>query len=214
AEAGAPEVVTIPLNMGADYLGRSGLGDDLNMVECDQHTMRSLAYENIYVLGDTGTLQTSKAGSVAHFSVEVFVHNFVAAWQGKDTPEHPFDGHSNCFVETGHGKAMLLDFNYQTQPLTGVFPLPGVGPMKLLGESRINHMGKLGFRWVYWNLLLPGRPIPLAADMSLRGKKAADASPAAPVAPAAVAAEPSAAETAATAPDDGAPSDHPIIPNF
>ena len=72
---------------------------------------------------------------------------------------HSFDGHANCFVESGHGKALLLDFNYETQPLTGHFPFPKVGPMTLLGESRANHLGKLAFRHVYWNALLPGRPI-------------------------------------------------------
>jgi len=65
---------------------------------------------------------------------------------------------------------MLLDFNYETEPLTGTFPFPKVGPMSLLKESRANHLGKLAFRWVYWNMLLPGRPIPLPAEMSMTGK--------------------------------------------
>ena len=65
-----------------------------------------------------------------------------------------FDGHANCFVETGHGKALLIDFNYTHEPVEGTFPFPGVGPLTLLKESRINHFGKLAFRWIYWNMLL------------------------------------------------------------
>ena len=84
---------------------------------------------------------------------------------------HSFDGHANCFVESGDGKALLLDFNYDTEPLTGTFPLPRVGPMTLLKESRANHLGKLAFRHVYWNVLLPGRPLGLPAQMSMAGKK-------------------------------------------
>ena len=42
--------------------------------------------------------------------------------------------------------------------------------MTLLKESRANHLGKLAFRWIYWNVLLPGRPIPLPAHMSMLGK--------------------------------------------
>jgi sulfide:quinone oxidoreductase len=163
------QLVTIPLNMGADFVARSGLGDELNYVPVDKHTMQSTAHPEIWALGDAGNLPTSKAGSVAHFSVEVFVENFLLQAAGKPMT-HSFDGHANCFVESGHGKALLLDFNYDTQPLTGHFPFPKVGPMTLLGESRANHLGKLAFRHVYWNALLPGRPLGLPAEMSMTGK--------------------------------------------
>jgi sulfide:quinone oxidoreductase len=163
------QLVTIPLNMGADFVARSGLGDELNYVPVDKHTMQSTAHPEIWALGDAGNLPTSKAGSVAHFSVEVFVENFLEQAAGKPMT-HSFDGHANCFVESGHGKALLLDFNYDTQPLTGHFPFPKVGPMTLLGESRANHLGKLAFRHVYWNALLPGRPLGLPAEMSMTGK--------------------------------------------
>ncbi|MBK8756083.1 MAG: NAD(P)/FAD-dependent oxidoreductase [Actinomycetales bacterium] len=162
-------LVTVPLNMGADFVARSGLGDELNYVPVDKHTMRSTAYDTIFALGDASNLPTSKAGSVAHFSVEIFVENFLQLAAGKPMT-HSFDGHANCFVESGGGKALLLDFNYDTEPLTGTFPLPKVGPMSLLKESRANHLGKLAFRHIYWNILLPGRPMPLPAAMSMSGK--------------------------------------------
>ncbi|HYN28883.1 MAG TPA: FAD/NAD(P)-binding oxidoreductase [Dermatophilaceae bacterium] len=162
-------LVTVPLNMGADFVARSGLGDELNYVPVDRHTMRSTAHPEIWALGDAANLPTSKAGSVAHFSVEVFVENFLQVAAGRPTTHH-FDGHANCFVESGGGKAVLLDFNYDTEPLTGTFPLPRLGPMSLLKESRANHLGKLAFRHVYWSMLLPGRPIGLPAAMSMTGK--------------------------------------------
>jgi sulfide:quinone oxidoreductase len=164
-------LVTIPLNMGADYVARSGLGDELNYVPVDKHTMQSTEHPEIFALGDASNIPTSKAGSVAHFSVEVFVDNFVELAAGRPMT-HAFDGHANCFVEAGHGKALLLDFNYDTEPLTGTFPLPRVGPMQLLKESRVNHLGKLAFRHVYWNALLPGRPLGLPSAMSMSGKNA------------------------------------------
>ena len=169
SEVAYDQLVTIPLNMGADFVARSGLGDELNYVPVDKHTMQSTAHETIFVLGDASNLPTSKAGSVAHFSVEVFVENFVQLASGRPMT-HSFDGHANCFIEAGGGKGMLLDFNYETEPLTGTFPSPKVGPMSLLKESRANHLGKLAFRWVYWHMLLPGRPIPLPAEMSMTGK--------------------------------------------
>jgi sulfide:quinone oxidoreductase len=163
-------LVTVPLNMGADYVARSGLGDDLNYVPVDRGTLRSNAHPEIFVLGDASDIPASKAGSVAHFAVEMFTENFLEHINGRPMT-HLFDGHANCYVEAGGGKAMLIDFNYDTEPLPGTYPVPGVGPFHLLAETRVNHLGKLGFRWMYWNLLLPGRPIPLPARMTMAGKR-------------------------------------------
>ena len=163
-------LVTVPLNMGADFVAKSGLGDELNYVPVDKHTFQSTQHDSIFALGDASNIPTSKAGSVAHFSVEVFMENLKQLAAGQEMT-HRFDGHANCFVESGGGKALLLDFNYDTEPLTGTFPFPKVGPMSLLKESRANHLGKLAFRHVYWNALLPGRPLGLKADMSMAGKR-------------------------------------------
>ena len=162
-------LVTVPVNMGAAFVGRSGLGDELRHVKVDPHTFLADGHEDIFALGDAANLPTSKAGSVAHFAVDVFADNFL-----EHIEERPmtaaFDGHANCFIESGDGKALLLDFNYDTEPLLGHFPLPGVGPLTLLAESEANHLGKLAFRWIYWHVLLPGRPLPLATAMTMLGK--------------------------------------------
>jgi len=162
-------LVTVPLNMGADFVARSGLGNELNYVPVDKHTLQSGQYPNIFAVGDASDIPASKAGSVAHFSVEVFVDNFVQRVHGQPMTGS-FDGHTNCFIESGHGKGLLIDFNYDTEPLPGKYPLPRVGPFSLLEETRTNHLGKLAFRWMYWNVLLPGRPTPLPAHMSMAGK--------------------------------------------
>jgi sulfide:quinone oxidoreductase len=162
-------LVTVPLNMGADCMARSGLGNELNLVPVDKYTLLSKAHDTIFALGDANDIPTSKAGSVAHFSIDVFTRNFLQHIVG-DPMTGRFDGHANCFVESGNGKALLIDFNYDTEPLPGTYPVPGVGPFSLLKETALNHWGKLGFRWMYWNVLLPGRPIPLPAHMSMAGK--------------------------------------------
>lgn len=162
-------LVTVPLNMGAEYVARSGLGDEMNYVPVDRHTLRSTAHANVFAVGDANDLPTSKAGSVAHFSAGVVVDNLLSAMDGRPLAAS-FDGHANCFIESGHGKGLLIDFDYDTEPLPGKYPLPRVGPFSLLAETRVNHLGKLGFRWAYWNLLLPGRPMPVPARMSMAGK--------------------------------------------
>lgn len=166
-------LVTVPLNMGADFVGRSGLGDELNYVPVDKHTLLAKGHDNIFAVGDAGDIPASKAGSVAHFAVEIFVDNFLQHIAGQPMTGS-FDGHANCFVESGDDKALLIDFNYDTEPLPGKYPVPGVGPLDLLKETRANHLGKLAFRWIYWNVLLPGRPVPLPAHMSMAGKHVQD----------------------------------------
>jgi len=162
-------LVTVPVNMGADFVARSGLGDELNYVPVDKHTLLSEKYDNVFALGDASNIPTSKAGSVVHFSVEVFVGNFLQHIRGEQMTGS-YDGHANCFVEAGAGKALLVDFNYDTQPLPGTYPLPVVGPLSLLEPTRVNHLGKLAFRHLYWHVLLPGRPVPLPAHLTMAGK--------------------------------------------
>lgn len=164
-------LVAIPVNVGADFLRGSELANELGFVEVNHHSLQSTKYANIFAVGDAADVPTSKAGSVAHFEVDGLTENIQNIINGRSVKE-VFDGHANCFVESGRGKALLLDFNYETQPLEGKFPFAVIGPMRLLKPSRLNHWGKLAFRYIYWSMLLPGRKIPfIPAKMSLRGKK-------------------------------------------
>jgi sulfide:quinone oxidoreductase len=161
--------VVVPLHGGAEYVGRSeGLGDDLNFIPTDERTLQSRVKPNIFAIGDATDVPTSKAGSVAHFEGHVLVENVRRFLRGRSlVPE--YDGHTNCFIETGFEKAMLIDFNYDTEPVPGRFPGP-VG-LPLLEESRLNHVGKLMFEWMYWHTLLPGHNMPgIGAPMPTRGK--------------------------------------------
>lgn len=151
-------LVTTPTNMGDKVVRNSSMGDDLDFVATDKHTLQSLKHPNIFVLGDATNLPASKAGSVAHFEAETLADNVVLFSEGKPLKAE-FDGHSNCFIESGFGKALLIDFNYEFDPHIGRFPF-WYGPMRLLRESRLNHWGKLAFRWIYWYFLLPARWIP------------------------------------------------------
>ncbi len=165
-------LVTVPTHRGAAAIEASGLGNEAGFVPTEKHSLRARHHPDIFVLGDATDVPTSKAGSVAHFQAEVLTENVLRHVRGLELLE-AFDGHANCFVESGHGKAVLIDFNYDTEPLPGRFPLPGLGPFTLLEESAVNHWGKLGFKWVYWNLLVRGKDLPLDHRMLLAGKREA-----------------------------------------
>lgn len=162
-------LVTVPVNMGAEVIERSGMGDDLNFIPTEKHTLKAKNHDNVFVLGDATDLPSSKAGSVAHFQVDGFIENFLRYTEGMELKEL-FDGHANCYIESGFGKGFLIDFNYDVEPLPGHFPLPGFGPFSLLKESRMNHWGKVMFRWMYWHILLKGKELPIPAQLSLAGK--------------------------------------------
>jgi len=162
-------LVTIPLHVGDPIISKSGLGDEFGFVKADKNTLQSTIRNNVFVIGDAGNFPSSKAGSVAHFQAEVLTENIVSYIENKPL-NASFDGHSNCYIETGKGKGILIDFNYTTEPLPGVYPVPVVGPFSLLKETRLNHLGKLLFKWIYWNILLKARKLPVTDHMSMVGK--------------------------------------------
>jgi len=162
-------LVTIPLHSGDPVISKSGLGDEFGFVKADKNNLQSVSYKNIFVIGDAGNFPSSKAGAVAHFQAEVLHENLLSFINDKPM-KASFDGHANCYIETGFGKGILIDFNYITEPLPGLFPLPVIGPFTLLKESRMNHYGKLFFKWMYWHILLKGRKLPVSNHMSMKGK--------------------------------------------
>jgi len=161
--------VVVPLHAGQACIERSpGLGDGLGFVPTDRRTLQSKAAPNVFVIGDASDIPASKAGSVAHFEGDILARN-ISRYLAGEPLDAAFDGHTNCFIESGSGQALLIDFNYDTEPVTGRFP--GRLGLPLLRQSRLNHLGKLGFGWLYWHVLLPGRDIPaVRSQMPTAGK--------------------------------------------
>jgi sulfide:quinone oxidoreductase len=163
-------LVSVPTNKGSDLIKRSGMGDALNFIPTNKFTLQSDKWQNIWVMGDANNIPASKAGAVIHFQNETVVENILAHMDGKDMPSK-FDGHSTCYIETGFNKATLIDFSYEQEPLPGKYPFPVIGPFSLLRESLINHIGKLAFRYLYWDLMMRGIEVPLPSEFSMVGKE-------------------------------------------
>jgi len=163
-------LVSVPTNKGSDLIKRSGMGDALNFISTDKQTLQSTKWQNVWVTGDATNIPASKAGATIHFQMETVVENMLAHMHGKEM-HSKFDGHATCYIETGFNKATLIDFSYDQEPLPGQYPFPVVGPFTLLGESTINHIGKLAFRYLYWDLMMRGIEVPLPSQFSMAGKK-------------------------------------------
>ncbi len=163
-------LVIIPTTIGDDVISDSGLDDGIGYVPTHLNTLQALKHERIYVIGDATNVPTSKAGSVAHYEADVVVFNIMAEIHGIK-PEEIYDGHSTCFIVYSKGTSSLIDFNYKIEPLPGKFPLPHMGPFSLLKETKANWYGKIGFEWLYWNVLLAGRHLGMPPTLVMAGKE-------------------------------------------
>jgi sulfide:quinone oxidoreductase len=162
-------LVAIPPNFGDKAITDSEMGDPMGFMQVDQYTLKAQNQDRVYVLGDATNVPTSKAGSVAHYMSYTVVENLVREIDGHEALPS-FDGHATCFLASGFEKAILLDFNYEVEPLPGKFPFPGMGPFSLLQDTFGNYWGKMMFKWVYWNLMMKGLDLPLEAQMNIAGK--------------------------------------------
>ena len=115
------------------------------------------------------TVPASKAGSVTHFEGEIARRRTSRASSHGEPLEASFDGHANCFIETGFHKALLIDFNYDNEPRRR--PLPRRRrPAAAQGVAPQPPRQAL-FQWFYWHVLLPGRDIPgITPTMPTAGK--------------------------------------------
>ncbi len=143
-----------PPHTGAPFLEHLG---GRGFVTTNRATLEARDLPGVFVLGDAADLPIAKLGSVAHYEAELLADNLVRLVHGLDV-RPTFDGHASTFVETGDGRAVLLDRDYahaQFHRRMGWFPL--------LEQSRFAHFGKRAFPWVYWNVVLPGRRLPVSS---------------------------------------------------
>ncbi len=131
----APTVVR-----GAGLVGKSG------WVPVDRHTLQT-ADEGVFAIGDIARIPLAlgkplpKAGVFAHGQAEVVATNIAFAVTGKGEPVS-FDGHGECFIETGDGKAGFGKGNFYAEPTPQVV---------MRGPARRWHAAKVAFEkgWLW-----------------------------------------------------------------
>jgi sulfide:quinone oxidoreductase len=137
-------LVLVPPHRGAKVIEESRLGDDRGWVPVDKNTLRHSNFDNVWAVGDATSIPISKSGSVAHYEATVVAAEIAAIVRGAPAPEHTYDGKVMCFVETGHGKATTIQFDYDHPP-------------KSPDPSRFWHWAKALFNQTYWHTVPQGR---------------------------------------------------------
>lgn len=137
-------LVLIPPHRGADVVTNSGLGDEQGWVATDRHTMQVHDQPDIFALGDATDIPVSKSGSAAHFEAKALADRIVARVRQQPLDEAPrYDGRVLCFLETGHGQASQLVFDFDHPPAP---PMP----------NHFYHYEKMIFNRVYWYIVPRG----------------------------------------------------------
>ena len=110
--------VMIPPHRGAKFLQGHPLADSRGWVKTDRTTLRVAGQDCVWALGDATDLPISKAGSTAHFQAPVIAEQIGAAIEKRepDAGKASYEGHVMCFLEVGHNKATILDFDYANPP--------------------------------------------------------------------------------------------------
>ncbi|MBI2933821.1 MAG: FAD-dependent oxidoreductase [Planctomycetes bacterium] len=127
----------VPPHTGSPAVRDCDLTDEHGWVRTDPATLR--VADRIYALGDATNLPRPKSGAAAHFQSDVVVRNILSEVRG-NPPGATYDGHVTCFMETGDGRAGVIDFTYARPPQ----------PAR---PSRIGYWRKALFSRLYFPLL-------------------------------------------------------------
>jgi sulfide:quinone oxidoreductase len=138
-------LVYIPPHRVPAVVQQAGLAQEGGWVPVDRASFAT-RFPGVYAIGDVTSVPLAmgkplpKAGVFAHAQAEVVAANLAAEWSGSGN-RRVFDGHGECFLETGEGRAGLGAGNFYAEPLPQV---------TLRGPSRWWHWGKVLFerRWL------------------------------------------------------------------
>jgi sulfide:quinone oxidoreductase len=119
-------------------LAESGLTDESGWVRVDRETMET-RFPGVYAIGDVTMIPLGmgkplpRAGVFAHRQAEVVAANIARTVTGKGS-EARFDGHGECFIEVGGGRAGYGAGNFYAEPRPAV---------SVRGPGRTWHLGKV-----------------------------------------------------------------------
>lgn len=140
AEAHFDLLVYVPPHRAPAVLREAGLTGEAAWVPVDRHTLAT-PFPGVYAVGDMTGIPLAmgqllpKAGVFAHRQAEVVAQNIAAEIAGRGS-RAAFDGHGECFVEAGDGKAAFGRGNFYAEPRPTV---------KLYQPGRHWHAGKVLF---------------------------------------------------------------------
>jgi sulfide:quinone oxidoreductase len=135
----------VPPHRAPPVVAAAGLTGESGWVSVNRQTFET-RFPGVFAIGDVTVVPLTmgkplpKAGVFAHGQAEVVAANIASTWAGQ-APARTFDGHGECFVEAGDGRAGFGAGNFYAEPAPQV---------DLKAPSRWWHWGKVLFerRWL------------------------------------------------------------------
>jgi sulfide:quinone oxidoreductase len=114
----------VPPHRPPRVVRESGLLGESGWVSTDRHTMET-RFPGVYAIGDVVSIPLAlgkplpKAGVFADGQAKVAARNIARAIMGRGAPAR-FEGHGECFIETGGGRAGFGAGDFYAEPLPRV----------------------------------------------------------------------------------------------
>lgn len=143
----------VPPQKAPDFVRVSPLADAAGWVEVDPATLRHTRYENVFALGDVGSMGNAKTAAAARKQAPVVAHNLLANRKGAALSAR-YDGYGSCPLTVERGKIVLAEFVYggKVAPTFPAWLIDGTQPSTLAWYLKERVMPPL-----YWKAMLKGR---------------------------------------------------------
>lgn len=143
----------VPPQVAPQFLADSPLAAESGFTDVDQHTLRHNRYDNVFGLGDGGSMPNAKTAAAARKQAPVVAVNVLQQLAGRG-PKAGYDGYGSCPLTVERGKIVLAEFAYGGK-LAPSFPTWLIDGTK---AQRLSWMLKAdALPWIYWNGMLKGR---------------------------------------------------------
>jgi sulfide:quinone oxidoreductase len=141
----------VPPMSALDVVAGSPLADEDGFVDVDPGTLRHTRYENVFALGDTSNLPTSKTGAAIRKQAPVLVEHLMASINHTTPANGTYNGYTSCPLVTGYGRLVLAEFDYDKEPDES-FPFD-----QTQERYSMYALKAYGLPRMYWNGMLKGR---------------------------------------------------------
>ena len=138
-----------PPQSALDVVKNSTLANKDGWVDVDKYTLQHVQYKNVFSLGDSSGLPTSKTGAAIRKQAPVVARNLVSVMKGSPDRLH-YDGYTSCPLVTGYKSLVMAEFDYESKPAE-TFPIDQ-------GKERYSMflVKKYLLPRMYWNFMLKG----------------------------------------------------------
>lgn len=143
----------VPPQVAPQFLADSPLAAPSGFTDVDQHTLRHNRYDNVFGVGDAGSMPNAKTAAAVRKQAPVVAVNVLQQLAGKG-PKAGYDGYGSCPLTVERGKIVLAEFGYggKLMPSFPEWLIDGTKPARLSWLLKAEALP-----WIYWNGMLKGR---------------------------------------------------------